>query len=42
MRAGSTEPARRIVVEPVRRPAVAPAEPVPPPQPAKTPEKAAA
>jgi len=27
MRAGSTEPARRITVEPVRRPAVAPAEP---------------
>jgi hypothetical protein len=27
MRAGSSEPARRITVEPVRRPAVAPAEP---------------
>jgi hypothetical protein len=41
MRAGSTEPARRIVVEPVRRPAVAPAQPAPPPQPAKVPEQAA-
>ena len=38
MRAGSTEPARRIVGEPVRRPAVAPAEPAEP-QPAKSPEK---
>jgi hypothetical protein len=42
MRAGSTEPARRIIVEPVRRPAVAPAEPAPRPQPDKVPEKAAA
>ncbi|MGI9099410.1 MAG: hypothetical protein ACR2H2_13145 [Solirubrobacteraceae bacterium] len=42
MRAGSVEPARRIVVEPIRRPAVAPAEPAPPPQPAKAPEKVAA
>jgi hypothetical protein len=42
MRAGSTEPARRIIVEPVRRPAVAPAEPAPSPQPAKAPSKGAA
>jgi hypothetical protein len=42
MRAGSTEPARRIIVEPVRRPAVAPAEPAPLPQPGKVPEKAGA
>lgn len=38
MRAGSTEPARRIIVEPVRRPAVAPAEPAPS-QPERAPEK---
>jgi hypothetical protein len=31
MRAGSREPARRITVEPVRLPAVAPAEPDPKP-----------
>jgi hypothetical protein len=42
MNAGSAEPARRIVVEPVRRPTVAPAEPAPLPQPAKEPAKAAA
>ncbi len=41
MRAGSTEPARRIIVEPVRRPAVAPAEPAPAP-PDRVPQKAAA
>jgi hypothetical protein len=41
MNAGSTEPARRIIVEPLRRPAVAPAEPAPPPQPVKEPAKAA-
>lgn len=40
MRAGSTEPARRIVVEPIRQPAVAPAEPTP--QPVKIPDKAPA
>ncbi len=38
MRAGSTEPARRIVVEPIRRPAIAPAEPAPA-EPARVPEK---
>jgi len=38
MRAGSTEPARRIIVEPIRRPEVAPAEPAPQ-QPARMPEK---
>ena len=38
MRAGSTEPARRIIVEPVRQPAVAPAEPAPAPAPARQPE----
>ena len=42
MNAGSTEPARRIVVEPIRQPAVAPAEPAPAPQPQRTPEKTAA
>jgi hypothetical protein len=41
MRAGSTEPARRIIVEPVRRPAIAPAEPAPQP-PRRAPQKAAA
>lgn len=39
MRAGSTEPARRIIVEPVRRPAVAPAEADPPAKPV-APQKA--
>jgi hypothetical protein len=38
MRAGSTEPARRIIVEPIRRPAVAPSVPAPP-EPARSPEK---
>jgi hypothetical protein len=38
MNAGSTEPARRIIVEPIRQPAVAPAEPARP-QPTKAPEK---
>ncbi len=41
MRAGSTEPARRIIVEPVRRPAVAPAEPAPS-LPERVPQKATA